>query len=365
MNDQAVATSDDVLATLPLAELHAHLGASINPAVLWQIAHDMGVKLPQTEYEDFRQAITLSVTRKMDLEEYFRQIYHPVLDRLSSGTHAVEQATYHTMCGAYRSGIRLIELRNNPMKHNQEAALDLDHIIMAMIHGMERALLEYRRLSAGLIFCLDRTFDFNRNAIIVDKAIKYHERGVVAIDVAGPASSEFHFKDYAKLFEIARRAGLHITVHSGEVAAATDMWEALEHVQPARIGHGIRAAYDKPLMKELARRRVVLEVCPLSNLATQAVENLDELRFILRTFVENKVPFCINTDWPEVIEGAHLREEYRLLFEQEILTEEELRACSRTAFGASFIPTGGGLEAYLRRRRPASAEDLLAQLERP
>ena len=332
----------------PLAELHAHLGTSIPPATLWQIAHDQGIKLPKKEFAEFRDYITLSAERKLTLNDYFKRIYHPLLDPLSSGTHAVEQATYYTMAGAYREGgIDTIELRNNPMKHNGKAQYDLDHIIMAMLRGMERALLEYKRLSAGLIFCMAREFDLKQNAIIVEKAIKYHKRGVVGIDVAGPAAKQFRFKDYAPLFEKARQAGLKVTVHTGEITAANDMWEALEHAQPARIGHGVRAAYDKPLMRELARRGVVLEICPMSNIATKAVENMDELRFILRSFVEHGVRFTINTDWPEVIDGCHLSEQYAMLLANKILTEDELRACNQTAHQASFIPKPGGLNAYL------------------
>jgi adenosine deaminase len=332
----------------PLAELHAHLGTSISPTVLWQIAHNMGIKLPKTDFKEFSEYITLSVDRRMKLDTYFEKVYHPLLDPLSSGTHAVEQATYQTMGGAYRgNGITLIELRSNPMKHNLSARLDLDHIIMAMIRGMERALLEHSGLSAGLIFCMAREFSVEQNSIILEKAIKYRRRGVVGIDIAGPATASFNLKDYQPLFAKAKKAGLKVTIHSGEVAEATDMWEALEYAAPNRIGHGIRAAYDKPLMKELTKRGVVLEVCPMSNLVTKAVENLDEVRFILRTFVEQKVPFCINTDWPEVIKDCHLRTQIAMLLDHNILSEEEIATCNRTAFAASFIPKVGGLDAYL------------------
>ncbi len=330
-----------------LAELHAHLGASISPAVLWQIAHTQGIKLPKDNYQDFRDHIQLSLTHKIPLNEYFDTIYHPLLDPLSSGTHAVENATYNTLAGAYRDGISLIELRNNPMKHNGNAAFDLDHITMAMLRGMERALLEHKQLSAGLIFILAREFDYKKNVTIVEKAIKYHRRGVVGIDVAGPAVADFKLKDYGDLFKQARKAGLKITVHSGEVINANDMWEALEYANPERIGHGIRAAYDKELMGELARRQVVLEVCPMSNLVTRAVENMEEMKFILRTFIENKVKFCINTDWPEVIEDCHLRQQFAMLRDNGLLSEEELKTCNRTAFESTFIPKRGGLDAYL------------------
>lgn len=338
----------ETLQNMPLAELHSHLGTSISAEILWQIAHQSGFKLPQREFADFRSRIMLSAEHRVELNKYFKEIYHPLLDKLSSGSQAVEQATYHTMTGAYhKQRITLMELRNNPLKHNKDGEFELDYMIMAMLRGMERALLECRNLSAGLIFCLAREFPIEKNAIIVEKAIKYRRRGVVGIDVAGPAVKAFAFKDHAELFDRARRAGLKITVHTGEVKEASDLWEALEYARPQRIGHGIRAAYDKPLMKELARRKVVLEVCPMSNIATRAVENVDEIRFILRTFIENKVRFCINTDWPETIEGCRLRKQLQWLHDEKILTLEEIEQCNRTAFAASFIPKPGGLDAYL------------------
>ncbi|MGH7157511.1 MAG: adenosine deaminase [Candidatus Saccharimonadales bacterium] len=332
----------------PLAELHAHLSTSISPEVLWQIAHDSGFKLPKKDYIEFEQFVQLSDKRRMPLNEYFKKIYTPILHPLSSGVHAVEQGAYHTIAGAYRrNGTTLMELRFNPMKHNGHNSIDLDHIIMAMLRGMERVLLAYPQLSAGLILSMDRTFPLEQNAIIIDKAIKYHRRGVVGIDVSGPGDPGFHFKDYTAVFNKARKAGLKVTVHAGEQRDANDIWDALEHVQPARIGHGILAAYDKPLMKKLAKQGTVLEVCPLSNLATEAVENIDELKFILRAFVENKVRLTINTDWPEIIEDCQLQKQYAFLLDKDILSEGELSECTRTAFEASFIPKPGGLDAYL------------------
>lgn len=332
--------------TFPLAELHAHLGASINPSVFWQIAHAQGFKLPKKEYQEFIEYVTLSPHKKRTLSEYLDKIYHPLLDKLSSGTYAVGRATYEVMSGAYRNNISLIELRSNPMRHNNEGEQDLDHLIIAMLHGMEKALLEYPNLSAGLIFCLAREFSFAKNEIIVQKAIKYRRRGIVGIDFAGAAAKGFRYKDYQKLAQTVKQAGLNITCHSGEVANANDIWEVIEYISPSRIGHGIKAAYDKKLMKELVKRSIVLEVCPFSNLMTNAVENEEELKFILRTFIENNVLFTINTDWPEIIEGAHLYRQFAYLRDFGFLTEKELKRCNIIAFERAFAKKGG-LEAYL------------------
>jgi adenosine deaminase len=330
----------------PLAELHAHLSTAINPSVYWQIAHAQGFKLPKKEYKEFIEYITLSDERKMSLDSYLHEIYHPLLNKLSSGTYALEKAAYEIFSGGYRNGITLMELRTNPMKHNNNAELDLDHIIMAMLHGMERALLEYENLSAGIIFCMAREFSYEQNAILVEKAIKYKNRGIIGIDVAGPANPDFTIKEYADLFDKARKEGLGVTIHSGEVDAANDMWDALEYGKPSRIGHGIKAAYDKELMKKLSEQKVVLEICPFSNLATKAIENREELTFILKTLSENHVLFSINTDWPETIHNAHLWKQFAFLRDQKILTEEQLETCNKIGFESSFIKSSG-LTPYL------------------
>src|SRR3989344_3842138 len=337
---------DTKFPAFPLAELHAHLSTSIKPSVYWQIAQAQGFKLPKRDYKEFIDYITLSTDKRMDLNDYFEQIYHPLLDKLSSGTYAVEKATYEIMTGAYRNNIKLIELRSNPMKHNQGGDLDLDHIIMASLRGMERALLEHDDLSAGLIFCMAREFDFGMNHIIVEKAIKYKRRGVVGIDIAGPGNPDFRVDDYKNLVQKAKGEGLRITVHTGEAQDADDMWEVVEKLKPDRIGHGIGAYKDKSLMEILVKQNIVLEICPLSNIVTNAVKDLAEMKTILRTFIDNDIKFTINTDWPEVIEGAHLWRQYQMLIDEKIMTEEELKQSSMAAFESTFIPSGG-LNAFL------------------
>lgn len=337
---------DTTFPTFPLAELHAHLSTSINPAVYWQIAHAQGFKLPKRDYQEFIDYVTLSTNKKMGLNDYFKEIYHPVLDKLSSGTYAVEKATYEIMSGAYRNNIKLIELRNNPMKHNMGGDIDLDHTIMAMLRGMERALLEYDDLSAGLLFCMAREFSYEMNEIIVQKAIKYKNRGVVGIDIAGPGNPDFQAKNYKNLVQKAKDAGLKITVHTGESEDADDMWEVIEELKPNRIGHGIRAAKNTSLMAQLVKQNIVLEICPLSNIATKVVSDIAEMKQAIRTLLEHNVKMTINTDWPEIIQDAHLWKQFNMLKENGILSEEELKQCNETAFKATFIPEGG-LSAYL------------------
>src|SRR5690349_164444 len=74
-------------------------------------------------------------------------------------------------------------------------------------------------------------------------------------------------EDYERAFEIAREAGLGITVHAGELAGWESVRDALDHIRPARIGHGVRAIENPELVKRIADEGVVLEICPGSNVA--------------------------------------------------------------------------------------------------
>jgi adenosine deaminase len=199
-------------------------------------------------------------------------------------------------------------------------------------------------VKACLLFCLAREFSYDQNEIILEKAIRYHERGVLGIDLAGPESVnlELRLKDaqqYEKLFSRARAAGLKTTVHTGETShtAGEGVIATLRYLKPHRIGHGIRAAYNEDALARLADSGVVLELCPSSNLQTNAVKDLNEFGFILSRFKEHKIPFTINTDGPYLLD-TNLAKEALILLDSNILTEREVHECFRIAREASFIP---------------------------
>ncbi len=317
----------------PLTELHVHLGAAVTPAVMWGIAHAQGIRLPTKDYWAFRDLIT--VGRRRSFNAYL-DLFHWT-ELIQSSPIAVERSVYEVIGGAYRkSNITRIELRFNPMKRNRGGEQDLDHIIAAAVRGMDRAVLEYPQVRAGLIFCLDRGFSRELNEIIAAKAISWHSRGVVAVDIAGPVEPSFRFADYRDVFDECRRAGLGVTVHAGETGGPEEVREAIEGLEPTRIGHGIKSAYDPRVMAMLRERGIVLEVCPSSNLTTRVVRNAAEMRFILRSLIENVVPFTISTDGPEMLR-SHLRDEVALLLRAEMLSLEEVGRAIETAHAASFI----------------------------
>jgi adenosine deaminase len=336
----------------PLAELHVHLGAAVTPAIMWGIAHAQGIRLPTKDYWAFRRLITVG-RRRRSFQAYLDLFYWTEL--IQSSPTAVERSVYEVIGGAYRkTNVTALELRFNPMKRNRGGEQDLDHIIAAAVRGMDRAMLEYPQVQAGLILCLDRAFSRELNEIIAAKAISWRSRGVVAVDIAGPDEPSFRFADYRDLFAECRRSGLGITVHAGETGGAGEVREAIEALEPDRIGHGIRSGEDPSVMAMLRERGIVLEICPSSNLNTGVVAGMDEMRRLMRGLIDQRVPFTVSTDGPEMLH-SYLRNELNLLLRNEILSLDEARDAIRRGHQASFLPRPPTIESALAERSADAA----------
>jgi adenosine deaminase len=332
---------------IPLTETHVHLGAAVTPAIMWGIAHAQGIRLPTKDYWAFRELITVG-RRRRGFQAYL-DLFHWT-ELIQSSPIAVERSVYEVIGGAYRrNNITQLELRFNPMKRNRGGEQDLDHIIAAAVRGMDRAVLEYPQVRAGLIFCLDRAFSRDLNEIIAAKAVSWRSRGVVAIDIAGPESDAFRFTDYADLFAACRRAGLGLTVHAGETGGAEEVREAVEALEPDRIGHGVQAASDDRVVAMLRERGTVLEICPTSNLNTGVLGSLTDVKSVIRRFIQAGVRFTISTDGPEMLR-TYLRDELHLLLRQEILTLEEVERAVQTGHEASFLDRVTAIESSVTGR---------------
>ncbi len=334
---------------VPLTELHCHLGGAVTPAVMWGIAHAQGIRLPTKDYWEFRDMITVSPRRARSFDGYL-QLFHWT-ELIQSSPLAVERSVYEVVGGAYRrNNVTTMELRFNPMKRNRGGEQDLDHIISAATRGMDRAKLEYP-VTPGLLLCLDRAFPYQLNEIIVEKAIAYQARGVVGIDIAGPESDGFRPAEYKRLFDRARRRGLGVTVHTGESGPVDEIAEVIRQLEPSRIGHGVKAAYDPRTMAMIRERGITLEICPTSNLHTRVVTGWDEFRWIFDAFRQHKIRFTINTDGPEMLK-TYIRDELSTLGRLGILSRDEQLMCAEWARQASFV--AGVSDLPLPRRGPAA-----------
>ena len=336
----------------PLAELHAHLGGSVDAATMWELAAEQGIKVPYRDYWEFASATNVGAGTNglAGLDK----IYH-LTELIQSSPDGVFRSVHGMLSGGYRSQrITTHEVRFNPAKRNRSGERDLDSIVMAAAHAVDRAMLEYP-IRAGLILMMDRTFAYALNEAIVERAIRFRDRGVIGIDIGGPRPASgplpFDYLELLPLIQRAREAGLGATFHAGEEGLnAADPWPYLHELAQVvdlgvdRIGHGIIASLDPNLMRRIAERGVVLEVCPTSNIRTGAAKDAAQMGAVVRTLIDNGVEVVIATDGPEMI-GTRLRTEFQLLLDVGAITPVEAREMNARAHARTFISAPSWAEA--------------------
>ncbi len=327
-----------------LTELHFHLGQSVEPHILWSIAHEQGIKLPSKDYWEFVDLVTLN-KKEVTWEDYHK-LFH-LTELIQSSPISIERTLYEVICGAYRANnITVLEPSFNPMFRNRAGERDLDQIILAALRGMERALVELPTVRAGLIFLLDRRLSPEQNEIILHKAIKYKDRGVLGIDIAGPKGDNFKYDDYINIYKEAQAAGLKTTVHTGEDGTVEEMDHIINILPLDRLNHGFRAYTDKNLMAKVKDKNLTMCLCPTSNMSVKFITGIDHLREVIRALYDNGVKFCVNTDNPSMLK-TNLRKEIALVAENNILNEEEVKQMNRWAREAAWVDMKKESNLYL------------------
>ena len=140
--------------------------------------------------------------------------------------------------------------------------------------------------------------------------------------------------DFARAFDIARDAGLGITIHAGEMAGAFSVRDALDHVRPSRISHGVRAIEDADLVHRIAGEGVVLETCPGSNVSLQVYP--DFASHPLKALHAAGCRVTLNSDDPPFFHTS-LRQEYEIASQVMGFSDTEIDGMTRTAIEAAFV----------------------------
>lgn len=120
--------------------------------------------------------------------------------------------------------------------------------------------------------------------------------------------------------------------HAGELLGPTAVRTTVAALRPDRIGHGVRAAEDPALVRELADRGVPLEICPASNVHLGVFR--DAASVPLRTFTDAGVPVALSADDP-LLFLSRLTDQYRIARDQGF-TDAELAALAKSGIAASF-----------------------------
>jgi adenosine deaminase len=127
---------------------------------------------------------------------------------------------------------------------------------------------------------------------------------------------------------------LRAVAHAGEEGPPAYVIDALDEIKAERIDHGVRAIEDPALLVRLARERVPLTVCPLSNIRLCVYP--DMARHPLRRLMETDVLVTINSDDPAYF-GGYVNANYLAAQEAFGLTKAELATLAKNSFTASWL----------------------------
>jgi aminodeoxyfutalosine deaminase len=272
--------------TFPKIELHVHLEGTVRADTLRAIAKRNDYALPDEleslyHFRDFRQFIEVWIltTNALQTEDDFRRM---VVD------YAGEAASHGAV---YLEGIF------SPAERVRRG-VSYETIFDGVCNGAQEAR-ERHGVEVRLTPDIPRGFTLEEARATVEWSARYRDRGVVGVGLGG-LEAEFPPEPYEDVFAEAKSLGLGSVPHAGEVAGAASVRGALERLQADRLRHGIRAEEDPGLVRELAGRGTVLDVCPLSNLRTGAVRSLEE--HPLPRLVAAGVRCSISTDDPAMFD---------------------------------------------------------------
>ena len=304
----------DLLA-LPKAHLHLHLEGAMRPSTLAELADRAGIEVPRlSDSPDFSEFIGLyrlatEVLREpSDLRRLLREIAE---DNAADGVTWVEVHTYPPLWQGRLGG---------------------DEEALALVVDCAADAGRTAGIGVGVVVAADRTelpADAERWATL---AAAYAGGGVVvgyglaSDETARPAA------DFAEAFAIAKEAGLRSVPHAGELAGAGSVRDALDHLQPDRIGHGVRAVEDAAVLQRLADEGVVCDVCPTSNLTLGLAPSPAE--HPLQRMLDAGVRCTLNADDPLMF-GSSILQEYELARDRMGLDDDALKGMAATSLEAA------------------------------
>lgn len=306
---------------MKLIDLHLHLDGSLSAETVKLLAKAQNISLG-----DERLLLQkLSVGKKCrDLNEYLEKFDFP-LSLLQTGD-ALCESVYRLQEELKAQGLDYAEIRFAPQLHCRKQ-LTQDDAVRYAVEGLSRSDFDAR-----LILCCMRGADNHaENIETVEVAERYLSKGVCAIDLAG-AEGLFPTGNFADIFALAREKNIPFTIHAGEADGAESIRAAIDF-GARRIGHGVRAIEDMDLVREIAQKGIVLEMCPTSNLNTCVVGDIKD--YPIKQLMDMGVKVTINTD-NITVSDTTLEKEFKLIRDTFKLTDDEMEILSTNAENAKF-----------------------------
>lgn len=345
----------DFLAELPKCEHHLHLEGCLSPALVFKLAAKNNVKLPSPEENPAYESVeTLSKRYEhFDNLQDFLDCYYLALDVVIT-QEDFEMLGWEYFTTAHRDGVKHAEVFFDPQSHTPRGVT-----MKTVVDGFNAACVRAEKelgITSRLIMCFLRHLPASDAAATMQSALSegYFDGDERIISGLGLDSSEVGFPPelFKEQFLQGEKLGLHRTAHGGEEGDPTYISGALDSLHAERIDHGIRLTEDPALMQRIVDEKILLTVCPLSNVCLQAVKEVGQVP--IKTFLDAGVKFSINSDDPAYF-GGYILKNYCAVQKAFDLSKEEWKTIVQNSIHGSWIGEArkremlGMLEECLRK----------------
>jgi adenosine deaminase len=315
----------DFLKRIPKCEHHIHLEGALSPALLFKLAKQNNITLPQDDPAFATPDSLLSRYREFTSLDDFLQYYYIGMSALIHSAD-FEALAWDYFQHASADGVHHAEVFFDPQAH-----VSRDVAYSTVITGFQAAC-ERAEKELGITTLM--TACYLRHLPVADSLAMFDHPDVQesyqngTVKGIGLDSSELNFPPnlFQELYGKAKERGLHLTSHAGEEGPVEYIRDALDNLGIERIDHGIRLADDPELMKEVAERNIMLSVCPISNVVLRCVGSVKDVP--IRKFLDAGVRFSINSDDPAYF-GGYILDNYCAVHEAHDLSIKEWETVSR------------------------------------
>lgn len=312
-----------------MIELHLHLDGSLRPATVRDLADEQNIALPTRDLEELTHEYLQVPEDCTDLVACLKRFALPI--RVLGTPEAIRRAAFELTEDLAAEAYEYAEIRFAP-QYARFTGYAQEEFVEAARDGMWEALKKAPSMKAGLILCCMRGDDNEEeNRETIRLAARYLDSGICAADLAG-AESLFPTERFAGVFALAKKLDVPYTIHAGEAAGADSVRAALR-MGSARLGHGVRSIEDPELVRELAARKIALEVSYTSNVQCKSFATAEEHPF--RKLYDAGVHVTVNTD-NRTISGITLMEEIRRIRRRFGFSEQDIDVMQEYAKEAAF-----------------------------
>jgi adenosine deaminase len=318
---------DEFLRGLPKCELHVHLEGTLEAEMAGALAarHGTGSAGPEGAADLGARPATFS-----GLSD-FLAAYYAAMQGLQSEDDFFELTSAY-LEKARAQGVVYAEMFFDPQAHTGRG-VPFDAVVRGIRRAQEAAR-ERGGPDTALVMCFLRDEPVESAAETLAASLPYKERGWILgvgldSDERGHPPSEF-----ADVFTRARDAGYRLTMHCDprQENSVSHLWECLDVIGVERIDHGLECIADPSLTEEIARRRVGLTACPLSNLRLYDTLMAD----VIVELLARGVLVSLNSDDPAYF-GGYIADNFAAVQEEARLSRAEVGRLAKHGFEASWL----------------------------